>query len=73
MTLKEGMLGLEDDASELFKFKDDGTVEVCNWVSDVPLKAFRGLATACKEGRSIIASLDKEDPNANLSAGVVRP
>ena len=51
MTLKEGMLGLDDDASEPFSFKDDGTVEVCNWVSDVPLKAFRGLATACGEGR----------------------
>ena len=51
MTRKDGMLGLDDDASELFSFKDDGTVEVCKWVSDVPLKAFRGLANACEEER----------------------
>ena len=40
MTRKEGILGLDDDASELFSFEDDGTVEVCKWVSAVPLKAF---------------------------------
>ena len=45
------MLGLDDDASELFSFKDDGTVEVCKWVSAVPLKSLRGLANACEEGR----------------------
>ena len=51
MTLKEGMLGLDDDVSELLNFEDDGTVEVCKWVGDVPLKVFRGLANACEEGR----------------------
>ena len=49
--LKEGMRGLDDDVSELLNFEDEGTVEVCKWVGDVPLKAFRGLANACEEGR----------------------
>ena len=45
------MPGLDDDVSELFNFEDDGTVEVCKWVRDVPLKVFRGLVNACEEGR----------------------
>ena len=36
----ETRLGLDDDVRELFKFEDDGTVEVCTWVSDVALKTF---------------------------------
>ena len=46
----------DEDVQELFRYKDDGTVEVHRCINDVQWNAFRGLATVCRDGE-----LGKED------------
>ena len=71
MTLKEGMLGLDDYVSELSKFRDDGAVKERKWVSDVPTqKPSEGWPMLVKtrktrKTRRIIVSAGKSRPNAN--------
>ena len=39
--------GLSEDGMELFRYKDDGTVEVHRWISDAQWNCFHGLAKRC--------------------------
>ena len=48
--------GLEQDVQELFRCKDDGTVAVHRWITDVRCHAFKGMAKVCRGG-----GLDDED------------
>ena len=48
--------GLSEDVKELFRYKDDGTVEVRKWMSDVRWNYFHGVANVCKD-----VELEKED------------
>ena len=48
--------GLDEDVQELFRYKDDGTVEVHGWISDVLWNFFSGQAQVCKDGE-----LENED------------
>ena len=48
--------GLDGDVQELFRYNDDGTVEVHRWINDVRWNACPGLATVCRDGE-----LEKED------------
>ena len=48
--------GLSEDVKELFRYKDDGPVEVRKWISDVQWKCFHGVANVCKDGE-----LENED------------
>ena len=41
--------GLEENVQELLRYKEDGTVEVHKWVTEIPYDAFKGMAKGCKE------------------------
>ena len=43
--------GLEEDVQKSLRFKEDGTVEVHKWITEVPCDSLRGLANTCKDGR----------------------
>ena len=56
---KEGVLdteGLDEDVQELFRYKDDGTVEVRRWINNVQWNALRALPRVCRDGE-----FEKED------------
>ena len=40
-----------EDVQKLLRYKEDGTVQVHKWITEVPYDAFKGLAKACKEDR----------------------
>ena len=60
--------GLEQHGEELFRCKDDGTVQVRKWITDVQYVAFQGLAKACM-GRRTCAALDREGHWQNAGPG----
>ena len=48
----------KEDVQHLFRYEDDGIVEVRRWIMEVPCdafgglaKAFRGVSKACQEGK----------------------
>ena len=43
-------VGLDEDVQELFRCKDDGTVELYKWISDVQWILFHGEVNVCKDG-----------------------
>ena len=43
--------GLEEEAKALLRNREDGTVEVNKWVTEVSYSAFGAFVSACKEGR----------------------
>ena len=50
-----------------FRYKDDGTFEVHNWISNVQWNCFHGLAKLCKDGE-----LEKEDTPAWTRKAIAR-
>ena len=42
--------GLDEAAQELFRYRDDGTVEVRRWIPDVQRNPFRGAVKVCRNG-----------------------
>ena len=40
--------GLEEHVQKLLRFKEDGTVEVHKWMTEVPYDTLRGVAQAGK-------------------------
>ena len=42
--------GLEEDVQEPFRHKDNGTVVVHKWITDVRHCAFKGMAKVCRDG-----------------------
>ena len=58
---------LDDDVQGLFRYKDDGAVEVHKWVSDVQWNFFRGPTNVCKDGER-----EKEDMPALTKKAIGR-
>ena len=48
--------------NNLFRYRGNGTVVVHNWITDVRLNDFKGIAKVCRDGE-----LEKEDMPRNVS------
>ena len=55
---------MEETVQKLFRYMEDGTLEVRKWITEVPYDAFNTMAEVCKEngrvGRGRSAAMDKE-------------
>ena len=65
---------MEEIVQKLFRCKEDGTLEVRKWITEVPFDAFNSMAEVCKEngrvGRARSAAMHKERDRQDLEPSV---